>query len=376
MNLLGLAYQAAGKLDRALPLLEASLRLMKDNLGRDDRETLIAIGNLGLAYLDDKKFEMALTHLKDSLDRQEAKLGPDDPDTLTGMNNLGLAYQMTGKWDQAVPLLEDALQRMKANHPRHPELLTVMNNLGLAYLSGKKFDLALPVLAEMLKLQRTKLGPDHTTTLKSMNNVGGAYQSAGRLDEALPYFEEAVKYMKLKNPDHPDTITAMSNLAMAYIEAKKLDLALPVFKDLVAATRKRTPKDRLGLAADVSIVGWLQFQTKSYEEAAKSFREAIPIYEKEQPDRWATFNMKSFLGGALLAQKKYAEAEPYLLEGYLGMKDRAAKIPPPGWVRLPEAAGRLVELYVALGKPQEADKWRAERLKYVEVAPQPREVKP
>jgi len=78
------------------------------------------------------------------------------------------------------------------------------------------------------------------------------------------------------------------------------------------------------------------------------------------------------LGGALLGQKKYAEAEPLLVEGYEGMKQRETQIPPPGKVRLPEAADRLVELYVALGKSEESAKWRAERAKYPpEQAPPP-----
>ena len=41
-----------------------------------------------------------------------------------------------------------------------------------------------------------------------------------------------------------------------------------------------------------------------------------------EPDTWTTFNTKSMLGGALLGQKKYAEAEPLLLKGYAGMKRR------------------------------------------------------
>jgi hypothetical protein len=40
------------------------------------------------------------------------------------------------------------------------------------------------------------------------------------------------------------------------------------------------------------------------------------------------------------------------------MKERAKTIPPGGKVRLPEAIGRLVQLYDAWGKTEEAAKWR------------------
>ncbi len=60
----------------------------------------------------------------------------------------------------------------------------------------------------------------------------------------------------------------------------------------------------------------------------------------------------------LLGQKKYAEAEPLLVQGYEGMKAREAKIPPQSKKRLTEAAERIVQLYDAWGKPDQAAEWR------------------
>ncbi len=64
------------------------------------------------------------------------------------------------------------------------------------------------------------------------------------------------------------------------------------------------------------------------------------------------------LGGALLGQKKYADAEPLLLSGYEGMKQRAAQIPSQGQVRVTEALERLVQLYEATGQTEQAAAWR------------------
>jgi hypothetical protein len=82
------------------------------------------------------------------------------------------------------------------------------------------------------------------------------------------------------------------------------------------------------------------------------------------------------LGGALPGQKKYADAEPLLLAGYDGMKQREKSIPPQGKVRIPEAIDRLVRLYDATGKQDDAAKWRKERARYPEKqAPPPPEKK-
>jgi hypothetical protein len=90
------------------------------------------------------------------------------------------------------------------------------------------------------------------------------------------------------------------------------------------------------------------------------------------PDEWYTFNTRSMLGDALLGLKKYAEAEPLLVKGYEGMKEREKAIPPQAQGRLSAGADRLIELYTATDKPEEVKKWRAERAKYREVLPAPR----
>ena len=44
------------------------------------------------------------------------------------------------------------------------------------------------------------------------------------------------------------------------------------------------------------------------------------------PDDWGTFYTRSMLGFSLLGQKKFVEAEPLLVSGYEGMKQREDKI--------------------------------------------------
>jgi hypothetical protein len=98
-----------------------------------------------------------------------------------------------------------------------------------------------------------------------------------------------------------------------------------------------------------------------YTEVEPLLRDCLKVREAEQPDDWATFDAQSLLGGALLGQKKYADAEPLLLSGYQGMKEREVKIPATSKIRLTEALERLVRLYEATGKKDQADKWRKEQ---------------
>jgi hypothetical protein len=66
------------------------------------------------------------------------------------------------------------------------------------------------------------------------------------------------------------------------------------------------------------------------------------------------------LGEALNGQKKRAEAELLLVQGYEGMKQRASRIPKEYKPRLAEALERLVQMYDAWGRPEQATRWRRE----------------
>ena len=95
-----------------------------------------------------------------------------------------------------------------------------------------------------------------------------------------------------------------------------------------------------------------------YADSDSLLRECLKIREQKEPDDWKTFNTKSMLGASLLGQNNYAEAEPQLLAGYEGMKQREEKIPPQGKVRLTEAIEGLVQFFEATGEKDKAAKWR------------------
>ncbi len=77
----------------------------------------------------------------------------------------------------------------------------------------------------------------------------------------------------------------------------------------------------------------------------------------KQPDDWAYYLTMSELGAALAGQKKYAAAEPSLVDDYKGLKALQKDIPVLKKSALDEAANRLFTLYLAWGKPEKAREW-------------------
>jgi eukaryotic-like serine/threonine-protein kinase len=149
-----------------------------------------------------------------------------------------------------------------------------------------------------------------------------------------------------------------------YVKAGRTKDAATLIDQMLADARKLFPKDSPLLAERLAQFGLTLLRARGFAEAEPLLRECLAIRLKKAPDAWNTFNTQSLLGGALLGQKKYAEAEPLLVKGYQGMKAREKTIPPQANTRIPEALDRFIELYTATNKPEEVKKWRAERAKY------------
>jgi hypothetical protein len=83
-----------------------------------------------------------------------------------------------------------------------------------------------------------------------------------------------------------------------------------------------------------------------YAEAEPNLRKSLAIRRAAlhagHPDIAISLNNLSVL---LTDQKKHAEAEPLLLAGYEGLKQRETTIQQQGKIRLTEALERLVQLY-------------------------------
>jgi tetratricopeptide (TPR) repeat protein len=235
-----------------------------------------------------------------------------------------------------------------------------MSNLAACYWSLQQLDRSVPLFEEVLRRRQAALGRQHPETLRMVANLGVNYAGAGRLAEALPLLEEGYRASK----KYPNLRWVGTQLLEGYARAGKTGEAAALAKELLADARRTLPPGSPQLAAKLAQFSSALLTLKAFADAELALRESLTVRETTEPGAWTTFNTRSLLGGALLGQKKYAAAEPLLLAGYAGMKEREKEVPPRGRVRLPEAADRLVELYAATNRPDELKKWQAEREKY------------
>ena len=371
-NDLASALQTNGELDRAIPMFERVLAVKTEKLDAKHPEMFSHMNNLAMAYATAGRRDEAIVLYERALAGFEAKLGSDHPKILTTQHNLAKALKSAGKLDRAIQLLERVLPAMTAKPglgPNHPNTLVTRSGLAEAYQASGQLDRAIPMYEQVLAGMTATLSPDHPYIPIAQGKLAEAYEAAGKVEKAIPLFERAFEARSAKNgPNHSQTAWVRNKLVHCFDQRAEFDRSEPLLRQIVVMEKKKHDPADASVATTLAVLGENLLKQRKWDGAELSLRECLAIREAKLADDWSNFNARSLLGGSLLGQKRYAEAEPLLIEGYEGMKAREAKVPPRAKVRLTEAGARVVDLYESWGQPDKASEWR------VKVAPRAAEL--
>jgi WD40 repeat protein/serine/threonine protein kinase len=285
-------------------------------------------------------------------DQRKAALEQAEADGIAAMSQLAREQESNGKLEEAVRLYTEVLNYNNAKlGPDDPATIQTADTLvRIYYYRMRQVEKAIPLLEDLLKARKAKFGREAPSTLMTMEMLGSAYKGAGRLKEAIALFEVVAAKDARKMRDLLDLYE------LAGEHAKVIDLSL----NRLAEVRQSKPKAIYDQADPLARLGRAYLAQEKWSEAEPYLRECVATWAKLPADWWMKFEGQSMLGASLVGQKKYAEAEPLLLKGYEGMKQQETSIEPRDKRRLKEAVERLVQLYEATDKKDEAAKWRKE----------------
>jgi hypothetical protein len=123
----------------------------------------------------------------------------------------------------------------------------------------------------------------------------------------------------------------------------------------------RLDPDDVQLATQLALLGACQFKQHKLVDAEKSLRRSLAINTKKAPNSAFCHGTESLLGAALVGQKKLTEAEPLLVASAKALIADATKLSPAEKKYAAVAIDRVIELYGAQGKADEAAQWRKRR---------------
>jgi tetratricopeptide (TPR) repeat protein len=354
-------YVATGKRDEAFVLLEEILHARLEQLGPDHPETLYTeecLAGIYRAEGDQARYQQMVQEL---LEKRTATLGPDHLSTLSSKLGVAEIYKSQGKFDEAETLYQQVIDGRQASlGAEHAKTAFAKYMLALLYhYHLEKHDQAERLYREVAESRNG----DEKHRIRARIHLAVLHQEQKRADQADQVFHEALPdARRLLEPHEQEWLRLfIHNQIGCRLTLSQPEKAEPLSRELAGIIRERYGAESMEYARELGRLGWLLTLQRRGSDAVAPFRESLAIHEKQQPDDWNTFNLRSLLGEALTASQDYSAAEPVLLEAYEGLKQRAAQIPAEKKRDgLPRAAGRLAQLYHAWGNKDEAARWRKE----------------
>jgi tetratricopeptide (TPR) repeat protein len=295
------------------------------------------------------------------LDGRRRLLGDSHPETLLAMYHLAVLYHFKDEPERADPLFAKALQASLPRGDRDLTRLRIMGGFSHLYVSLGRYDEAERLVDKALKGCQIVVGDKRPYTLICMSIRAVLYLKTSRLAEAEQHASEAYRIWRIVSERNPHTLWSQGILAWVYLAQGRRSDAEPLLREFREKADRQQNRPHPNVIWTIGDLGYALLDERDFPQAESFLRSYLAVAAKKLPDGWRWSAALSALGACLLGQKKYAEAEPLLLKGYAGLRRYEARIPASfRRLHLTEALERLVQLYLELGKPDEAAKWRKE----------------
>jgi hypothetical protein len=292
---------------------------------------------------------------------REDDLGRDHLTTLAKMQNLATTRARLGRLDAAEAILVEVAQRFRdrvktakqdppankrdpdrkdSEDPYHYPRIIALNNLSEIAFENNHPEIGVSAALEILKIDRPKF-----MEKDKENKIGWADQLVTVAAHLLQFKQYA-------------------EVALEFVEINRRHF-------------EKTKENQIAWAGELARVADYLLQYKQYAPAEPIAAECLTLRQKNLGLKdWRTCNAMSMRGEVLFRLKRPEEAEPLLLQGYEGLRDHEAEIPPAfRLLRLYQVVDRLVQLYEATGKPDKAAEYREKRPPPPEFGPDPHVIK-
>lgn len=315
--------QQRGEFDQALPLFRESLDIDRKVHGPDHPRVGLAVEGLAKITFLRGDYSAAESLYREALRIQLLTLDENHGEVVHTINNLGAVLYRRGDLEGAAESWERALKLTKKRvGDTHVDVSIALNNLGIIYWEKEDWDKAVESFEEAMDIKQKSIGRENADVALSMDNLGSVYRDRGDLERAEPLLLEALAMRKkVLDSEHPDVALSLNNVGELLlakgdaVEAEKL--LLRSHEILLKKLGAKHPH----LAYPLLELGRVRLVLNDPKGAEARFREALEIRAAEQTSESAELaESKSWLGAALLAQRRFDEAEPLLLQGFSGMQ--------------------------------------------------------
>ena len=284
--------------------------------------------------------------------------GTDRKEHAALLGRLGHMRRGAGDVEGAIRLFQESLAaKRRDGAPPGAGIFAVYVVLGGLLLDAGRPDEAAKVLEEGLPGMEKALGDGHDFVLRGRIDLAWSLRERDpkRAERLLRVNQKNLAKQAAGSPWHVETLRGLATL---FADGKRWEEAEGVRRALLALRRKQSAEPGVLAQALVNLVAVL-FERGRFAEAEPLAQEGLTLREKALPEgHWLRFSAACLLGRALVAQQKYAQAEPIFAPAYEAFAK--AEIPAAGEAGREDARKALVAMYEGLGKPEKAAAWKTD----------------
>lgn len=286
---------------------------------RIDPKQAFQLARYSLVYVQCGRWDVAEKLQLKVMDFISSTLGMEHPIAMRIQEALSVTYFSQGRGDEAADLRDQILRNcINTLGIDDPMTLKAMNDLSVSRAQQGRFKEAIKLQEAALEGMNKTLAADHHDTLKAMDNLGNLHSRYFRWHEARKTHATALAGMKkVLGDDHLDTLWAQENLAIVNIEigGDLLEPAQELAEDVFERRRKKLGEQHpYTLLAKVNLARVHTTRGK-FEEAERAMRDGLEIGERNLgADHIGVLYGRLYLGDNLVRQKRYREAEEFLLD--------------------------------------------------------------
>ena len=380
---------------KVVEVLDRASREIDRELGADPAILAQAHLTLGRAYTGLKDADPAIRQLRLVVDLDQRLYGPESLVTARAEQALGVAIAgLQRQYSAAEPWLRAALTVIRRQAPADQgDLPELFKYLGLCLGASKQFAEAAALAEESLALARKTYGEQSQPYAEGLSQLGYGEMHTGDFAGAEAAFPPGASIYRPVAAGAPLFARSVANLAFALGMQGKLDEPESLLQEALTCYRATVGENSSNYHIALGLHGLLHFARGDYPTAEADLRQGLaylrPLVPKSDRDvasgmvalgltltregkaaegeTWLrdsldlarTYhitgmasppNVEAALAECLLAQKRYAEAEPLLLANYARLKTQ----PGVGDQKILAAGRQLQALYTAWNKPTEA----------------------
>lgn len=354
MDRVGNIYVTLGLYDQAETILKESLTVREKLFGKKNIVVAETMGDLAVALTKKGDMDAAEKLLRESLPINRQLTGEQSRDVATNLKRLANVLSDEEQLAEAEKLYREALAiKRKYYGNEDPAVAEIVNNLALILANAGQFDEAEKFFRESLATARKVYGNDNPNVAVTVNNLAGILWETGKMNEAEKLLRESLAMnRKLLGNDHPNTGRNLNNLAVILCDKGELEEAEKLAEESLAITRKALGENHPYVAAILSTLSEVSLKKGEVQHAIDLANEALAFsLDKLPADSKYRGRAKSALGAALMMQGSFPESERSLLDAHkiLSAQEKGR--------RLRITLGRIIDLYKAWGKEEEAAKF-------------------